>query len=180
MIISVSKGIKNKYGTLNSLNALEEWSILLSCLAPWIALPLIAYFNISQAVEVLTTNTGFLLLFALHLKYNVRQLRNDYYQLKLSEAKLQTWNEALQVEVDKRTSEIERLSKEERFKIKCKQFSLTQREKEIALLVLIGNTYKQVAEQLYITERTVAKHIQNIFEKVNASNKTEMCNKLGT
>nr|WP_262915295.1 helix-turn-helix transcriptional regulator [Niabella ginsengisoli] len=100
--------------------------------------------------------------------------------MKLSEAKLQTWNEALQVEVDKRTSEIERLSKEERFKIKCKQFSLTQREKEIALLVLIGNTYKQVAEQLYITERTVAKHIQNIFEKVNASNKTEMCNKLGT
>jgi DNA-binding NarL/FixJ family response regulator len=35
-----------------------------------------------------------------------------------------------------------------------------------------------VAEALFIAERTVAKHVQNIFEKVNVSNRLELSRKL--
>ena len=40
-------------------------------------------------------------------------------------------------------------------------------------------TVSNDAENLYITERTVAKHMQNIFEKVKVSNRVELSTKLG-
>ena len=50
----------------------------------------------------------------------------------------------------------------------------------LARLVREGLTYKEIAETLFIAERTVTKHIQNIFEKVGASNKIELINKMET
>ncbi|MGN7785793.1 response regulator transcription factor [Niabella sp. 22666] len=179
VILSAAKSVKLKYGSLISINAKEELIVLCLCLTPWLCLPLIAYFDVSQWAEVTSTNLGFLLLFGLHLNNNVKLMKADYQQLQISKAKLETWNQALLSEVEKRTSELERLSREERFMQRCKQFRLTQREREVALMVVMGNTYKQVAQQLYIAERTVAKHIQNIFIKLNVSNKTELCVKLG-
>lgn len=158
---------------------LEELVVLLLCLAPWFLLPIIAYYDGSQIIEVLLTNTGFLLLMGLHVRNNIRQLRADYQQLKQSEQKLLSFNESLQKEVERRTLQLENLSRAEKFTIRCEQYNLTNREKEIALLVVTGNTYKQIAAQLYIAERTVAKHMQNIFVKINVSNKTELSHKLG-
>jgi DNA-binding NarL/FixJ family response regulator len=56
---------------------------------------------------------------------------------------------------------------------------LTNREKEIAMLIFRGVSYRQIGEELFIAERTVTKHVQNIFEKVQVSNKLELLNKLG-
>ena len=50
---------------------------------------------------------------------------------------------------------------------------------EIVRLIWKGNTHKQIAESLFISERTVAKHVQNIFEKVQVSNRVELLHKLG-
>ena len=58
-------------------------------------------------------------------------------------------------------------------------FELTKREKEIASLIASGKTYNQIAEELHISGKTVSKHIQNIFEKAEVSNKMELVNKLG-
>lgn len=44
---------------------------------------------------------------------------------------------------------------------------LTSREKEVALLLKEGDTYKQIAEQLDITVRTVKAHASSIYEKLN-------------
>lgn len=59
-----------------------------------------------------------------------------------------------------------------------KLYKLTNREKEIAALLKQGKSYKQIAETLYISEKTVNKHIQNTFEKTDSSNKIELINKL--
>ncbi|MEO6508796.1 MAG: helix-turn-helix transcriptional regulator, partial [Patescibacteria group bacterium] len=58
-------------------------------------------------------------------------------------------------------------------------YNLTLREQEIAKLICEGNKYKDIGETLFIAERTVTKHVQNIFEKVQVSNKIELNNKLG-
>ncbi|MCE6989562.1 helix-turn-helix transcriptional regulator [Dyadobacter sp. CY323] len=55
---------------------------------------------------------------------------------------------------------------------------LTSREKEIVRLVREGKPYKSIADQLFISERTVSKHIQNVFEKLGVSNKIELLSRL--
>ena len=180
VLYSLATAIRYKYnGKMDTSESKEEIIVLLICLAPWVGLPFIAYFDIHQAAEVFSTNTGFLLLLALHLKRNITQLRREYERLVMSERQLKTWNEHLTREVEKRTKEIEQLNKEEKFLLNCRQYNLTHREQEIAFMVFTGNTYKTVAEKLFISERTVAKHVQNIFDKISVSNRVELCHKLG-
>jgi DNA-binding NarL/FixJ family response regulator len=64
------------------------------------------------------------------------------------------------------------------FNQNCELYKLTSREKDIAKLIFEGNTYRIIGNTLFIAERTVTKHVQNIFEKVEVSNKIELINKL--
>ena len=57
-------------------------------------------------------------------------------------------------------------------------YKLTRREKEVVRLVRTGETYKIVADKLYVTEKTIQKHIENVYQKARVTNKTEMLNKL--
>jgi len=180
VISTVLYAIHQKYKDGNNpKEALEEQIVLVCCLAPWVCLPFITIFDLSQIAEVVSTNSGFLLLLALHLKQNILQLRHEYERLVVSENRLKTWNTELQAEIEKRTIEMERLSAEQRILSNCSKYPLTNREKEITFLLYNGETYKQIAAQLFIAERTVAKHIQNIFAKVEVANRNELCRKLG-
>lgn len=179
VIVTLRIALKSKYhNNFTSHGAKEEIVVLFFSLTPWVGLPVIDYFNLGQAVEAITTNTGFLLLLALQLKQHITQIKTEHERLVASERQLLTWNEQLQEEVDKRTNELEKLSREERAKQNFDKYRLTIREKEIALLIFKGYSHKQVAEELYIAERTVAKHVQNIFEKVHVSNRVELSRKL--
>lgn len=180
VLVSVTIAIRQKYnGYINTSESREEIIVLILCLFPWMGLPFIAYFDINQAIEAVTTNTGFLLLLGLHLKRHVMQIRFEHERLIKSENKLRNWNEHLKLEVERRTRELEQLNKEEKFMINCSQFNLTKREQEIAYMVFAGSTYKTVADDLFISERTVAKHMQNIFDKIRVSNRVELFHKLG-
>lgn len=64
------------------------------------------------------------------------------------------------------------------FEKNCQLYNLTAREKDIAKLICEGYKYKEIGETLFISERTVTKHVQNIFEKTQVSNKIELINKL--
>lgn len=50
---------------------------------------------------------------------------------------------------------------------------LTEREQEILDLMRKGRKNREIAGELSIAESTVHKHVQNIFEKLNARNRTE-------
>ncbi len=67
-----------------------------------------------------------------------------------------------------------------KFAQNCQFYNLTSREKDIVKLVRQGYTYNSIGEALFISERTVTKHVQNIFEKLDVSNKIELINKLDT
>jgi DNA-binding CsgD family transcriptional regulator len=52
--------------------------------------------------------------------------------------------------------------------------ALTPREKQIVELVGRTFTNKQIANQFYITEKTVIRHMENIFHKLDVSNRYEV------
>lgn len=54
---------------------------------------------------------------------------------------------------------------------------LTDREKLILQFLYNGVKRKDIASQLYLSERTVSNHIQNIFDKLNVSSSLEAVTK---
>ncbi|MEO1052090.1 MAG: helix-turn-helix transcriptional regulator [Bacteroidota bacterium] len=56
------------------------------------------------------------------------------------------------------------------------KFGLTTREIEVAELIRSGATYKQIAEQLFVSMPTVKTHVSNIYKKTGVNNKVELIN----
>jgi DNA-binding NarL/FixJ family response regulator len=52
--------------------------------------------------------------------------------------------------------------------------TLTNRETEVLRLVAKGLSYKQIAERLSISHRTVQNHVQNILSKLHLHNRVEL------
>ena len=50
---------------------------------------------------------------------------------------------------------------------------LTHREKEVLALLKEGYSNKQIAEKLYISEKTVKSHLNNIFKRFNVSGRLQ-------
>jgi DNA-binding NarL/FixJ family response regulator len=84
-------------------------------------------------------------------------------------------NEAIQTVMEGRNYFTKELSNIIFGDIKPKQstfanYKLTTREKEILKLIVAGLKVKQIAEKLYISERTIEWHKTNIMEKLDVEN----------
>jgi DNA-binding CsgD family transcriptional regulator len=55
---------------------------------------------------------------------------------------------------------------------------LTRREEEVAQLVTSGATNREIAEALFLSPKTVERHISNALKKVGARNRTELAERL--
>jgi non-specific serine/threonine protein kinase len=51
---------------------------------------------------------------------------------------------------------------------------LTRREREIAALVARGMGNREIAEQLFLSKRTVDSHIEHIFSKLSFTSRTQL------
>jgi DNA-binding NarL/FixJ family response regulator len=58
-------------------------------------------------------------------------------------------------------------------KDKGEENNLTTREIEVLGLIAEGMINKEIAKQLYISEKTVKNHVSNIFKKLNVSDRTQ-------
>ena len=58
-----------------------------------------------------------------------------------------------------------------------KEFGITPREEDVLKLLAKGLLYKEVADQLGISVKTMKKHIYNIYEKMHVHSKVEAINK---
>jgi DNA-binding NarL/FixJ family response regulator len=50
---------------------------------------------------------------------------------------------------------------------------LTKREVEVLTLVIEGKSSKEVADQLYVSKRTVDFHLANIYHKLKVNNRVQ-------
>ncbi len=53
-------------------------------------------------------------------------------------------------------------------------FDLTDRQLQILRLIVMGYSNKDISEKLFISEKTTKAHINSIFKKLNAKNRTQV------
>jgi DNA-binding CsgD family transcriptional regulator len=56
---------------------------------------------------------------------------------------------------------------------RCPEMTLTAREGEVLRLIAAGMSNRNIAEELYLSPRTVERHIANIYLKLGVHNKAE-------
>ncbi|WTY54181.1 helix-turn-helix transcriptional regulator [Micromonospora sp. NBC_01412] len=56
---------------------------------------------------------------------------------------------------------------------------LTRRERQVAVLVSQGLTNRRVAQELFVTEKTVEMHLANIFAKLGVSSRAVVARLIG-
>jgi DNA-binding CsgD family transcriptional regulator len=56
---------------------------------------------------------------------------------------------------------------------------ITPREEQILRLLVQGKTSKEIAGDLFISQRTVEAHLRNVYRKTGAGNRVELMNRLG-
>ena len=53
------------------------------------------------------------------------------------------------------------------------EYSLTQREHDILVLLSEGRSNREIAQHLYLSEKTVKAHLAAIFRKLGVTNRTQ-------
>ena len=61
-----------------------------------------------------------------------------------------------------------------RLGVRDQSAALSQREREIVVLVAQGFKNKEMAERMFISEQTVKNHLHNIFDKLGVSDRLEL------
>ncbi|QNK63457.1 helix-turn-helix transcriptional regulator [Pedobacter sp. PAMC26386] len=125
-----------------------------------------AWLGIDKWIITFMCNVGFLIVNAILMRQFVKQSKLE--QDKLAEMKI----ELDQMNISAKRDVIVGFAE------KCSLYNLTAREIEIAELIAEGLKYKDLGEKLFISERTVAKHVQNMFLKTGAENKTMLIKSL--
>jgi len=71
------------------------------------------------------------------------------------------------------------LTAPEKPSISLQASDLTHREKEIAALVTQGLSNRQIAAELFISERTVENHVANVLRKLGLHSREQVAARLG-
>jgi len=61
-------------------------------------------------------------------------------------------------------------------KIFYDRYRISEREKDVIMLLLKGLSYKEIAGKLFVSFKTVDKHVSNIYEKTNVNNRFSLIN----
>lgn len=57
--------------------------------------------------------------------------------------------------------------------------NLTPREQEIAKCIKLGQSYKEIAQTLFISSRTVNQHLKHIYQKTGVKSRAQLAAKMG-
>ena len=60
------------------------------------------------------------------------------------------------------------------------QGGLTARERRVARMAAAGATNREIADELFVTLRTVEVHLTRVYRKLGLSSRTQLCSVLGT
>ncbi|WP_333577633.1 helix-turn-helix transcriptional regulator [Sphingobacterium sp.] len=157
LLFSTAKAIRCAYRTSKNKNRYIEEMAAYFALMPWAFLAPVVYFQWGQLIETLFTNVGFVAISALLL----------YRTLNISRAEQKLLADLELVPVNY-----------EAIECNSKRFGLSNREIEIVHLISQRLSYKEIADKLFISDRTVNKHVQNIFNKTLVNSRTQLVKKI--
>lgn len=116
-----------------------------------ISLPIMVFLGDHQVTEQILVNIGFFWIGFSYIKANIYRSRMEFSLL----------------------NEYRERHKSTKIQELFNSHKLTNKEVEIAMLILRGDKYKAIADKIFITEKTVSKHASNMFKKVNVTNRKE-------
>lgn len=157
LLVAIVRAIRKKYKSNPDDYHFWEMTAVYCAVLPWASLTVIAYFNFGQFWEALLTNGGFLVITILFIKRYLEISRKEYDLISA------LGNYSVNEDI---------------FDLNCRYLGLTNRETEIAELLKLGKKYKDIAEALFISEKTVSVHIQHIYEKTGVNSKSELVHRL--
>jgi len=152
LIWAITKAILPKY---KSHRSVPEIVGVYFAVVPWTSLALVSYLDAGQVVEASVTNGGFLVISMLYIATTIKMHRSEY-----------------------RDQVNHNIPKSQRIDEAALLYKLTKREKEVIGLIAEGKKSAEIAQILYISDRTVSTHVENIYKKVGASGKFELLKKL--
>lgn len=150
---AILTAIRKRYKEKRNRNGYIEEIAVYCAIVPWIGMIPITYFDFGQLVEALFTNLGFLVVTGMFILKMVKRARLENTLLATIEF----------IVVDN-----EIIAKN------SKRYNLTIRETEIAILICQRLKYREIGEKLFISERTVNKHVENIFNKLHVTTRSEL------
>lgn len=124
---------------------------------PWVFMTAFSYFHVTQWIEVLTTNLGFILITVIFIGHSVKRSRIQIEELKKLDV---------------------RIISEEVFEININNYGFSARETEVLRLIRQGYSKQEIGEKLFIATSTVSRHVQNIHDKADVSSRLELMRKL--
>jgi DNA-binding CsgD family transcriptional regulator len=157
LLLVIFRAIRRKYKEERNKNKYLEEIAMNFAVTPWAALAFFGIVESSQLIEVLCTNTGIIALSILFIWKSIKNARSEYQQF-------------MELMVNGVRPEL--------FGQNCLKYHLTNREVEIITLLRCGLKPREIGEQLFIAERTVTTHLQNIMTKTQTRNRLELIRKL--
>lgn len=157
VLVAILRAIRLKYSENRGLLNDVEMIGVYCAVVPWAAMPVLSYFHANQLTEVIFTNCGFLIITVIFISKSVARARKESELLMEMDL----------ISCDPKVVELN-----------CKRFSLTQKETEIVRLICQRLKYKEIADKLFISPRTVDKHAENIFSKTSVNTRTELIRKM--
>lgn len=159
LLVTIGRSIRFSYREHRNRKLFTEELAAYIAIMPWAFLAPVVYFAWGQLIETLFTNLGFLALSALLVYRSVNLGRAEQKQLE----------NLRMLALD--TATIER---------NCAREMLSPRETEIAILLCHRLKRREIADKLFISDRTVDKHTERIFLKVGVTSREELFAKLNS
>lgn len=159
LLFAIGRSVRFSYREHRDRNLFIEELGAYIAIMPWAFLAPVVYFGWGQLTETLFTNLGFLALSALLLYRSAVLARAEQQQLDNLRVL------AMDTEVITRN---------------CQRNMLSTRETEIAILLCHRLKRREIAEKLFISDRTVDKHTERIFLKVGVTSREELLLTLNT
>ncbi len=182
LLYVILSSIRGKYRESVQRKQFFEIIAVYIAVTPWASLAFFAFYRIDQVTEVLLTNVGFVVITILFVRKSIYDSRKEYQRLQelaspskdlASLSKLELLDETIDV-----LQQQAKIDRQQQFENNLARLNLTAREREVVRLIRQGLSYKAIADKLFISERTVNKHVQNIFEKLEISNRIQLINLL--
>jgi len=114
------------------------------------SMPIVVFFGNYQTLNISLVNFSFFLICFAYVKRHIDQSNIEYEMIQ---------------NIREKTTELEGFP-----------HYLTPKELEISYLILLDLNYHEIADFLYISNKTVSKHASNIFKKAHCKNKIEYVN----
>lgn len=141
--------------------------IVLLNISIWLVEQLIVWDFEFLSVSYIACELLILLLYGMIQDYElVAEKKNSEMQAALDDTGDSCSKEQVELVVDEPEFDLAELSK------------LSDREKDVLKLLYVGKKRKEIADELYISDNTVKKHISSIFSKLQVSSREEMFSKL--